>query len=50
MDIRRELCENIVLSGGTTMFDGLKERLEKELSELVPKSVKCRVLAPPERK
>lgn len=50
MDIRKELCENIVMSGGTTMFEGLKERLEKELSELVPKSVKCRVLAPPERK
>ncbi|XP_013390001.1 uncharacterized protein LOC106158521 [Lingula anatina] len=39
MDIRRELLSNIVLSGGTTMLPGLKERLLKELSDMVPAGV-----------
>eukprot|EP01083_Nonionella_stella_P192391 711196_1 len=30
-DIREKLFQNIVLSGGNTMFDGFKERLLKEL-------------------
>ena len=28
MDVRRNLYENIVLSGGTTMYPGLSERLK----------------------
>jgi len=31
-DIRRDLFGNVVLSGGTTMFPGIEDRLEKELS------------------
>lgn len=33
VDLRRELYGNIVLSGGTTMFPGIKERLTKEIKE-----------------
>ena len=29
VDLRRELFGNIVLSGGSTMFPGIKERLNK---------------------
>ncbi len=50
IDLRKELYQNIVLSGGTTMFPGLKERLHKELKELVPESVEVRIVAPPERR
>jgi actin len=50
IDVRRELYNNIVLSGGTTTFAGLPERLTKELSALTPSAVKPRVVAPPERK
>jgi actin beta/gamma 1 len=32
IDIRKELLNNIVLSGGTTMFKGYKQRLIKELN------------------
>eukprot|EP00735_Rhodelphis_limneticus_P009724 TRINITY_DN2858_c0_g1::TRINITY_DN2858_c0_g1_i3::g.5905::m.5905 TRINITY_DN2858_c0_g1::TRINITY_DN2858_c0_g1_i3::g.5905 ORF type:complete len:409 (-),score=99.28,sp/P07829/ACT3_DICDI/73.80/0.0,Actin/PF00022.14/3.1e-147,ESSS/PF10183.4/0.39 TRINITY_DN2858_c0_g1_i3:273-1499(-) len=50
IDIRRELFGNIVLSGGTTMYPGMKERLEKEVTHLAPSEVKVKVITPPERK
>lgn len=31
IDIRKHLYENIVLSGGTTMYSGIGERLTKEM-------------------
>ena len=31
IDIRRNLYQNIVLSGGNTMFKGISERLTKEI-------------------
>ncbi len=49
VDLRRDLYANIVLSGGSTMFEGLKDRLLKEISELVPENVEVRIIAPPER-
>ncbi|KAL8168218.1 hypothetical protein V2J09_009717 [Rumex salicifolius] len=50
VDIRRELYGNIVLSGGTTMFPGIADRMSKEITALAPSSMKIRVVAPPERK
>lgn len=50
VDIRKALYENIVLSGGTTMFPGLSQRLAKEISALAPPTMKVKVVAPPERR
>jgi len=50
VDIRKDLYSNIVLSGGTTMFPGIAERLTKELTSLAPAAMKIKVVAPPERK
>lgn len=50
IDIRKDLYGNIVLSGGTTMFDGIETRLADEISKLAPKDAKIRVNAPAERK
>ncbi|MFX0061849.1 MAG: actin, cytoplasmic 2 [Candidatus Hermodarchaeota archaeon] len=50
IDLRKELYQNIVLSGGSTMFPGLKERLHKELTEMIPESIEIRIVAPPERR
>jgi actin len=50
IDVRRELYGNIVLSGGTTMFKGLPERLDKEVGNLDHSSMTPKVIAPPERK
>merc|ERR1719223_471569 len=35
VDVRKELYKNVVLSGGTTVFPGVTERMEKELKALV---------------
>ena len=40
LDIRRDLYGNIVLSGGTTMFPGIADRMQKELTALAPSSMK----------
>merc|ERR1711959_267169 len=50
VDIRKDLYGNVVLSGGTTMFQGIDARLEKEIKALAPASMKIKVVAPPERK
>jgi actin-related protein len=50
VDIRKDLYANIVLSGGTTMFPGIAERLTKEITALAPATMKIKVVAPPERK
>ena len=50
VDIRRSLYENIILSGGSTMYPGIGERLQKEMVALVPSDVKVKVFASPERK
>ncbi|KAK3730419.1 hypothetical protein RRG08_034741 [Elysia crispata] len=50
IDIRRDLLASTVLSGGSTMFPGLADRMQNELNSLVPASLKAKVIAPPERK
>lgn len=50
VDIRKDLYANIVLSGGTTMFPGIADRMTKEITALAPSSMKIKVVAPPERK
>merc|ERR1712033_128083 len=50
VDIRRNLYENTVLSGGSTMFPNIDVRLNKEITALAPASIKVKVVAPPERK
>lgn len=49
IDIRRDLYNSVVMSGGSTMFPNIAERLSEELHNLAPKSVKIKVVAPPER-
>ncbi len=50
IDLRKDLYGNIVLSGGPTMFPGIAERLQKELTSFAPSTMKIKVIAPPERK
>ncbi|KAF8590290.1 actin actin-like protein [Ramaria rubella] len=50
LDIRRDLYGNVVLSGGTTMYPGIADRMQKELTSLSPASMKVKIVAPPERK
>jgi len=50
LDIRKDLYANCVLSGGTTMFPGIADRMQKEISQLAPPTMKIKIIAPPERK
>ncbi|KAI5614967.1 actin-like, partial [Silurus asotus] len=51
VDLRRELVENIILSGGNTLLSGLPERLQQEISRLAPAGLgeKVKVTSPPDR-
>merc|ERR1711879_640159 len=50
VDIRNYMFTDIVLSGGSTLFPNIKERLTQEIAAEAPASVKVNVTAPPERK
>ncbi|RUP43540.1 actin-2 [Jimgerdemannia flammicorona] len=50
VDIRKDLYGNIVMSGGTTMYPGIADRMLKEITALAPSSMKIKIVAPPERK
>ena len=45
VDIRKDMCGNIILSGGTTMFPGVADRIQKEVQALVPPTTKIKVIA-----
>jgi len=50
IDLRRDLYQNIILSGGTTTFPGLPQRLQNEIVSMAPALSRVKVVAPPERK
>lgn len=49
IDHRKEFWQNVVLTGGNTLFDGLPQRLEHELTQLAPATVRPKVIAKPNR-
>ncbi len=49
VDVRKDLYGNVVMSGGSTMFNGIAERMQKELEALAPDSMTIKIIAPPER-
>merc|ERR1719167_1840855 len=50
IDIRKDLFANVVMSGGTTMYAGVADRMQKEITALAPSTIKIKIIAPPERK
>jgi actin len=50
VDIRKDLYSNIVLAGGSTMFEGIEHRMEKEMKAVAPATMKIRVIAAADRK
>ncbi|EHH26510.1 Kappa-actin [Macaca mulatta] len=50
VDIRKDLYANTVLSGGSTMYPGTADRMQKEIITLAPSTMKIKIIAPPERK
>ena len=49
-DIKRDLFRGIVLAGGSTMFEGMRERMKKEIQALAPSPMGPDVEAPADRK
>ena len=50
VDIRKDLYANIALSGGSTMFPGFSDRLQKEITHMAPSVMRVKVIAAPDRK
>uniref|UniRef100_A0AC35UG32 Actin n=1 Tax=Rhabditophanes sp. KR3021 TaxID=114890 RepID=A0AC35UG32_9BILA len=48
-DLRKDLYENVVLTGGTTFFKGFGDRLLAESKKMASKDIKWRISAPQER-
>jgi len=48
VDIRKDLYSNIVLTGGSTLFPGIEDRLKKEITQLAP-NMNIKIIAPPAR-
>merc|ERR1719449_77968 len=38
---------NTVMSGGTTMYPGIADRMQKEITALAPSTIKIKIIAPP---
>ncbi|CCK71779.1 actin-related protein 1 KNAG_0H03650 [Huiozyma naganishii CBS 8797] len=49
MDLRTQLLENIVLSGGTTMLKGFDQRTMSETKKMLPKHTKVKIRSLAER-
>ncbi|CAF1128429.1 unnamed protein product [Rotaria sordida] len=50
IDIRSIFYSNSLLSGGTTMFPGFADRMQKEMTKLAPPNRRIRIVAAPDRK
>merc|ERR1711890_141115 len=44
VDIRKDLYANTVMSGGTTMYPGIADRMQKEITALLPPPSRSRSL------
>merc|ERR1712210_351452 len=45
VDIRKDLYANVVLSGGSTMYPGIADRMQKEITALAPNTMKIKIIA-----
>ncbi|KAK2083260.1 hypothetical protein P7K49_038496 [Saguinus oedipus] len=50
VDICKDLSANMVLSGGTTMYPGIADRMQKEVTALTSCTMKIKIVTPPEHK
>jgi len=52
IDVRKDMIENIVVTGGSSLFPGLKERVEKEVNDMLADAgikLKANVITPENR-
>jgi actin beta/gamma 1 len=44
LDVRRQLCNNVIITGGNTLFSNYNERLQREIGYLLPSILKTRCI------
>merc|ERR1712042_379734 len=44
IDIRKDLYANTVLSGGSTMYPGIADRMQKEITSMAPSTMKIKII------
>lgn len=49
LDVREDLWKNVILSGGTTLYEGLPDRMHKELDAKCPKAGTVEIIAGADR-
>jgi actin-related protein len=49
LDIRKDLYENVILSGGSTLYEGLPDRIEKDVDAKCPQQGVVKVIATKDR-
>lgn len=45
IDVRKDMYSNIILSGGSTMYPGIADRIQKDISDLAPPTMKIKVVS-----
>eukprot|EP01029_Cantina_marsupialis_P028907 TRINITY_DN778161_c0_g1_i1.p1 TRINITY_DN778161_c0_g1~~TRINITY_DN778161_c0_g1_i1.p1 ORF type:complete len:407 (-),score=92.11 TRINITY_DN778161_c0_g1_i1:124-1311(-) len=43
-DIRKDICNQVIVTGGISKMEGLEERLHQDLSDMLPLSMKVRMI------
>ena len=49
LDVRRQLCNNLIITGGNTLFSNYNERLQREIGYLLPSILKTRCITVSDR-
>ena len=49
IDFRKELCKNVIITGGSTLFPNFQDRLQNELIKLLPNKMNPNVITPANR-
>jgi actin len=49
IDIRKDLFQNVILTGGNSCFKGFTERLQRQITEIAPQNVKVKVITASEK-
>ena len=49
VDIHKDFYANTVLSGGTTMYPGIVDRIQKEMVSHIPADMKIKIIAPKDK-
>jgi actin-related protein len=44
IDIRRDLYVSVIIAGGNCMLNGMEERVQRQVTEIAPQTLKVKVL------